>query len=77
MAGVRLDPVLHRKRSAIGDALEFPCAILTLEVRIAAGVKLDHRCRELHGRGNLCFRRLDEEADANVRLASLSTKKRR
>ena len=69
MAGVRLDAVLRGERGAICDALQLDRALLALEMGETASVEFDDRCAEADGGSDLFLRRLDEEADADVRGA--------
>ena len=49
VARMRLDPVLHGKRGAIGDSPELGCPLLALGMGEAAGVELDHGSVEPQG----------------------------
>ena len=68
MAGVRLDTVLDGKRCTIGNPLELDRSLLALDMGVAAGVKFDDGSAKADGSLDLRFRRLDEQADADVRL---------
>ena len=69
VAGVGLDAVLDGQRGAIGDALQFGRVLLALDMGVAAGVELDHRRAEPNRGLDLSLARLDEQADADARVA--------
>ena len=68
---MRLDAVLHGERGAVGDALQLGRALLAFEMGVAAGVELDDRRAEADRGFDLRLRRLDEQADPDVRRAEL------
>ena len=63
---MRLDAILRRQRSAVGDSLQLFGAGLALAMGITASVELDDRRAEPDRRLDLLGRRLDEQADADA-----------
>ena len=71
MAGMRFDAVLGRQRGRIGDAAQFRRARAAVQMRIGPGVKFDHGRAKLDRGVDLRGVGLDEQADADARVAQL------
>ena len=65
MSRMGLDPVFDRERCAIGDFPQLGCPLVALDMRIAAGVELDHRRTEPARGVDLALGWLDEQAYAD------------
>ena len=60
---------ISRKRRAIGNPLELDRSLLAVDMGVATGMEFDDGGAKADGSLDLRFRRLDEQADADVRLA--------
>jgi hypothetical protein len=71
VSGVRLDPVLGRKRSAVTDPLQLRRTLLAFRMGITPSMKLDDGSAKAQRSFDLAFRWLDEQADANACASEL------